>query len=1069
MASSEMFTLLAVVEARDRLTATWEKMTGTVDRFNSTIKKAADTAAAAGSAIDASLLQTASGADALELADARVQAALAEVTAAAKAQADAETELLAANRELAAGADDVAVAEARQSEALGALAAAEGRSAAAAKTLSDAQVARKGVTDAMAAADDTATKKNSNLGSTISSVAGTMGKAGLAVDAIGALSIKAAGNFQSASEHLVTDAGESQGAIDKVRSQMLQLSVQTGTTADELVNGMYHIESSGQHGAAAMQLLTVAAQGAKVGGADLDTTTKALMGTMTAYGFSANQTTGVMNALITTTSAGDLRMQDLAGSLSNVAPVAAAAGISLDQVGGAIATMTAQGFSADRATQDLANSIRSLQNPNNQAIAEMQQLGLNANDVASNLGKRGLTGTLAILTQALADHTKNGQVFIDTLKNSQAAAANLKTAMAQLPPELQKSAQALLDGKMTAAEWGKTIKDLPVGTKNLATQFEGMIKKADSFNQLLKSGKPEAQTFNAALSTLMGGATGLNTALMLSGTHTEYFNNAVQQVGASLNSKSKDVDNWAAIQGTFNQKMDRAKTSVEAMGISIGTGLIPIVEKVVDAMMKVIGPITAWISNHEELAGIVVASLGGFFTLVGAINLGVKAFGAIKNAIDAVNNVFGFLGRILGLTSKAQDKVTGGAETMAQRSTQASQATAAGWDEVAVSAEGAATATEEATVATEGATAAAEENAIAADAENTSWLRTGITMVGTAAKFLALKVAQLAGAAATGVATAATWAFNAAMAVATSPITLVVLAIAALVAAFIWLWDNCKPFRDFWKELWQDIKTIAVDVWHALDQAFHDGVQWIKDAWHAVQDATETAWHWVEGRIKSAVNTVENILNWFGSLPGKFANWLEQTAQTIKQKIEEAILFFANLQLKVLNLLKDAGTWLVHVGEDIIKGLAHGIDNMVGWLEDKVKSIGSSIVGGFKKVLSIFSPSQVMADEVGKFIPMGIGKGITDNLGAITSAIGAASRVTVNAGITSTSGIQVTGLGGSLPTLGVGSGAGGSSGPYIDFRGSTVMSDRDWDNIADKLGRALGTRVLPRGGYYSPM
>ena len=40
----------------------------------------------------------------------------------------------------------------------------------------------------------------------------------------------------------------------------------------------------------------------------------------------------------------------------------------------------------------------------------------------------------------------------------------------------------------------------------------------------------------------------------------------------------------------------------------------------------------------------------------------------------------------------------------------------------------------------------------------------------------------------------------------------IILIIAALVAAFIYLWNNCEEFRQFWIDLWEGIKDIAIKV-----------------------------------------------------------------------------------------------------------------------------------------------------------------------------------------------------------------------------------------------------------------
>lgn len=1059
---AETFTVLAVLDAQDKASSVWDRMTGFVDRFAESMGRAAETTKASGDEIDESLLKTASDTDALDLASARVEAALAKQAITTRELATAERELMDASTQLATAADTDALAEQRAATAADGYAAAQKRAADAAKAVRDAQAGQAAVSDTLAASQDTVAAASDKSSGKLSSVAGTIGKIGLGMDIAGGLMVRAAGNFESSTTHLTTDAGEVQSQLGRVQAGMLQIGAATGTTSSDISQGMYHIESSlpqvgdaATRATTALNILQTAAQGAKVGNASLDTVSKALVGTMNAYSDKGYTATQMMNALITTVGAGDMKMEDLAGGLGNVAPLAAAAGLGFEQVGGAIAVMTSQNMSADQSMQDIANTIRSLQNPNNVAIQEMQQLGLSANDVSNNLGKRGLTGTLDILTTALAKHTQGGQVFIDTMKNSQIASQNLKTAMAQLPAGMQTMAKGLLDGSVSAAEWTKAAKDLPVGQQNIAKQFLQMAKQADSFNQLLKSGKPEAQTFNAALAQMMGGATGLNTALMLTGPNMVTYQANVDKIGDSLKSKAKDVDNWQAIQGTFNQKMDRAKVSVENTGIAIGTALLPGVKSMADAVMKVLGPVAQWAEGHQKLAGIVFGSIAGFATLVGVINLGVKAFNAVKGAVDAVNSVFGFFGRILGITKKAEAEVSAGADTMAKRSTQASQATAEGWGEVATGAEGATVATEEATVATEGSTVAAEENAVAANASSTGWLRAGLNAAGAAIKFVAVKTAQIAVTVATNAWTAAQWLFNAAMDA--SPIMIVVLAIAALVAGVIYAYTHFKVFRD-----------VVQDIMDFFKKVIKETIDFVKAHWDLILGIivgplalviAEVVKHWtlVKQYFMDGVHAVENVLSWFGSLPGKFGQWLGDMVNTISNKIGDAVKWFKNLPNTILDLLKDAGTWLVNVGEDIIKGLAAGIGNMVGWLEQQVKNIGGGIVSSIKSFLHIGSPSKLMADEVGMQIPAGIAQGIIAGMPKIADAMRNVGGVAISA----------TGIGGSvsIPATTTVSGGGASGGGvYIDMRGVTVMTERDMDVWVAKLGRALGPRILASGG-----
>ena len=90
------------------------------------------------------------------------------------------------------------------------------------------------------------------------------------------------------------------------------------------------------------------------------------------------------------------------------------------------------------------------------------------------------------------------------------------------------------------------------------------------------------------------------------------------------------------------------------------------------------------------------------------------------------------------------------------------------------------------------------------------------------------RVAETAKTAATGIATAAQWAFNAAMDA--NPITLVVVALAALVAAFVLAYNKVTWFRDGVNDLWTFIKS-AFD---GIEKAASDVFDWLAKNWPLV-------------------------------------------------------------------------------------------------------------------------------------------------------------------------------------------------------------------------------------------
>ncbi|MGI6204229.1 MAG: phage tail protein [Anaerovoracaceae bacterium] len=112
----------------------------------------------------------------------------------------------------------------------------------------------------------------------------------------------------------------------------------------------------------------------------------------------------------------------------------------------------------------------------------------------------------------------------------------------------------------------------------------------------------------------------------------------------------------------------------------------------------------------------------------------------------------------------------------------------------------------------------------------------------------------------------------------------------------------------------------------------------------------------------------------------------------------------------VVSALKGLGN-LTSIGKDLIKGIWKGIKNTAGWFRDRIKSYVGNVKKFLKKLFKIGSPSKVMADEIGQYLPMGVAMGIDRKAGVITDAMdNAMSGVTgmdhkaFNIGVKGTSG-----------------------------------------------------------------
>lgn len=222
-----------------------------------------------------------------------------------------------------------------------------------------------------------------------------------AVAGIGIAATKMAADFQTGLTSLVTGAGESASNLKLVSDGILKLATQTGTSTQQLIDGMYMIESAGFHGAAGLKILQAAAEGAKVGNADLGTVADATTTILKDYPNVVGGATGAVNLLIATVANGKTHMADLAGALSGILPTASAAGVGLNDVMAALATMTGEGVDAANATTYLRQLLLNLTAPSDAAKKALAAVGLTSDQVSAAM-KKSLPDALKLIQDHLA-------------------------------------------------------------------------------------------------------------------------------------------------------------------------------------------------------------------------------------------------------------------------------------------------------------------------------------------------------------------------------------------------------------------------------------------------------------------------------------------------------------------------------------------------------------------------------------------------------------------------------------------------------------------------------------------
>jgi TP901 family phage tail tape measure protein len=490
-------------------------------------------------------------------------------------------------------------------------------------------------------------KKMGGIGPAMTKVGGMVAAAGVGLTAV---SVKMAGDWQQSMTKLVTSAGETgdvihgklTGEIASVSDQMLKMAVSTGTSTKSLADAMYYVESGGYHAANGINVLRIAAQGAKAEGADVTTVADALTTALRDMGDTTGKTAvPMMNQMIAAVGSGKMTMEQFAGSLHSVLPQAHAAGLSFAEVGGAVATMTAEGTSADQSTQMLGHTISSLQTPNQLAVKWMNQMGLSSVDLQEHLGERGLTGTLTMINQAIMDHMgPDGQYLVKTFAQSKDAAAGLQTMLQSMPTVVKNLSTEVINGVISTKDYNAALKSLSPDQQAMGSEFLTNYKNASSFNLALRGSGTDVQTYAGVLRHMLGDQVDTNTALQIGGLNLAALTQNVQTVSDAFKKAGNDISTWGTITQGFNFKIDQLRQDLVTTAIRIGSDLIPKIESVID-----------WMTKHKTAVRILAEAITGL--LLVALGMWIKAMttALIKTIAEGSVQLLTFAGRIIATSA----------------------------------------------------------------------------------------------------------------------------------------------------------------------------------------------------------------------------------------------------------------------------------------------------------------------------------------------------------------------------------------------------------------------------------
>ena len=175
-----------------------------------------------------------------------------------------------------------------------------------------------------------------------------------------------------------------------------------------------------------------------------------------------------------------------------------------------------------------------------------------------------------------------------------------------------------------------------------------------------------------------------------------------------------------------------------------------------------------------------------------------------------------------------------------------------------------------------------------------------------------------------------------------NPIAIVIAAIAALVAAFVYLWNTNEEFRQFWISLWESVKETAIQCWQAIS-AF------LSQAWEAIRNTAVSVWNGIRDFFSGLWTGIQTL---FTTVVNAIAGFLSSAWNAVKGTVVSVWTAISQFFTSVWNGIRNVTSSVVNGIRSFLQSAWNGIRALITTVMNGIKSVVTAVWNGIRSVIT---------------------------------------------------------------------------------------------------------------------